>query len=93
MTVKELLIILFWAFMALGTLVVLVIWGSREAKRKKELRREEAEKIANLPPDLQQLHIYANQQAQQFEFSFVLFLISCIFIAALIYILNWGAVT
>ncbi|QDT30035.1 hypothetical protein Enr10x_53940 [Gimesia panareensis] len=69
-----------------------VFLGSREAKREKELRRQETEKIANLHPELQQLHVYANQQAQQFEFSFVLLIIVGIFIAALIYILNWGAV-
>ncbi|MCR9232973.1 MAG: hypothetical protein NXI29_18345 [bacterium] len=91
MTGKEFLNILFWAFVAFVTLVVLIIWGSREAKRKKELRRQEAERIADLPPELQQLHISANQQAQQFEFSFVLFIIICFFTAALIYFLNWGA--
>lgn len=86
---KELLNILFWVFVALVTVVVLFFWISREAKRKKELRRQEAEKIADLPPELQQLHIYANQQAQQFEFSFVLFILICFFTAALIYVLNW----
>ena len=78
--------------MALITLAVLVFWG-RRAKRKKQFRREEAEKIANLPPDLQQFHIYANQQTQQLEFSFVIFFIICIFIAALIYFYELGAVT
>ncbi|QGQ22608.1 hypothetical protein F1728_07920 [Gimesia benthica] len=91
LTIEQILNVLFWAFVALVTLVVLIVWGSREAKRKKELRRQEAERIADLPPELQQLHISANQQAQQFEFSFVLFIIICIFTAALIYFLNWGA--
>lgn len=93
MTGNELFNILLGGFVALVTIVVLFFWGSREAKRKKELRRQEAEKIANLPPELQQLHIDANQQAQQFEFTFILFIIVGIFIAALIYILNWGSVT
>lgn len=89
MTGNELLNILLGGFVALVTIVVLLFWGSSEAKRKKELRRQEAEKIANLPPELQQLHIDANQQSQQFEFSFILFIIVGIFTAVLLYVLNW----
>lgn len=89
MTGNELFNILLGGFVALVTIVVLLFWGSSEAKRKKELRRQEAEKIANLPPELQQLHIDANQQSQQFEFSFILFIIVCIFTAVLLYVLNW----
>lgn len=46
--------------MAIVAIVVQFFWGSREAKRAKELRRHEAEKIANLTPELQQLNIYAS---------------------------------
>lgn len=89
MTGNELFNILLGGFVALVTIVVLLFWGSSEAKRKKELRRQEAEKIANLPPELQQLHIDANQQSQQFEFSFILLIIVGIFTAVLLYVLNW----
>lgn len=85
--------ILLESLVALVTIVVLFFWMSRAAKRKKELRRQEAEKIADLPPELQQLHISANQQTQQFEFSFVLFILICFFTAALIYVLNWESLT
>lgn len=93
MTGTEMLNVLLESLVALVTIVVLFFCMSREAKRKKELRRQAAEKIADLPPELQQLHISANQQTQQFEFSFVLFILICLFTAALIYVLNWESLT
>jgi len=66
-----------WIFLKTGVV--------ETSKQQKKRLQQEADALAEMPPDVRQLHIDAERKMAEAKYSIVIFIMTCIFSGTLIY--------
>lgn len=63
--------------------------GAETPKQVKARKQREAEEFAAMSPEVQQLHLHAQNKMWDFGASILMFFITCLFFGAVFCYLNW----